>query len=402
MIIKKFQATTEQEAILLANEELGKEAIIMNIKTVKPKGLRKLFQKEFVEVTAAMDDTVTVDNEKIISKIRQIQESQKIEQKEEMAWKKNILEEPVEEKEQDTTAIEEKLNSLQLLLEKQVKEEKEVEQQTKQNEKEEEKHSTYVELVYQQLISNEMDETYAKQLIKEVEKSFNKETSIGNVLASVYQKIVLKLGQTKTITLTEGTTKFIFFIGPTGVGKTTTIAKIASSFKLGKKAKVALVTSDTYRIAAVEQLRTYANILGIPIKVVYSGRELKEVKQEFEGYDLVFIDTAGRSHKNREQRDDLEELLAAIPEEEKETYLVLSATTKYKDLLKITNVYKELTDYNLIFTKLDETICYGNIYNIKMVTGVPLSYTTYGQNVPDDIGRLDAQDIAKQLLGRNE
>lgn len=402
MIIKKFQATTEQEAILLANEELGKEAIIMNIKTVKPKGLRKLFQKEFVEVTAAMDDTVKVDNEDMINKIRQIQESQRIEQKEEVAWRKNILEEPEEVKKQDTTAIEEKLNSLQLLLERQVKEKEEMEQQLKQNEKEEKKHSTCVDLVYQQLINNEMDEKYAKQLIEEIEKSFNKETSIDNVLASVYQKIVLKLGQARTITLTEGGTKFIFFIGPTGVGKTTTIAKIASSFKLGKKAKVALVTSDTYRIAAVEQLRTYANILGIPIKVVYSGQELEEAKQEFEGYDLVFVDTAGRSHKNREQRDDLDELLAAIPEEERETYLVLSATTKYKDLLKITDVYKEITDYSLIFTKLDETTCYGNIYNIKMLTGVPLSYTTYGQNVPDDIGHLDAQDIAKQLLGRNE
>ena len=219
-----------------------------------------------------------------------------------------------------------------------------------------------------------------------------------NILSSIYQKIVLKLGQPKMITMGEKTPKFVFFIGPTGVGKTTTIAKIASKFKMNEKAKVAFLTADTYRIAAVEQLRTYGNILSIPLKVVYTEEELKQAKDEFSEFDLVFVDTAGRSHRNKEQRDDIEALINVIPEEEREVYLVLSATTKYRDLVKITEAYSEIINYNLIFTKLDETTSIGNLFNVHMLTEAPLSYATYGQNVPDDIARIDAQSIAKQLL----
>lgn len=218
------------------------------------------------------------------------------------------------------------------------------------------------------------------------------------ILASVYQKIVLKLGQPRTIELTGKSPKFIFFIGPTGVGKTTTIAKIASKYKVEEKAKIAFLTADTYRIAAVDQLRTYANILGIPLKVIYTADELNQATEEFSDYDMVFVDTAGRSHRNKEQRDDLEQLINVIPEDRREIYLVLSATTKYLDLIKITEAYSEITNYNLIFTKLDETGSIGNILNIRLLTNAPLSYATYGQNVPDDISKVDAQSIAKQLL----
>ena len=401
MIIKKFQAGTETEAIMLAKDELGKDAIVTNIKTVKPKGLYRFFKKPTVEVTAVVDDNENYGNDKMLARIKEIQQ-------------KSVTEAAVENKapevkkeEVKTTAIEERLNNLQALLESQLKnKEKEEEKQDENKEDSEEPlrntNITCLQLIYNQLIRNEVDEKYANQVISEIEKSLSKEAALDNVLASVYQKLVLKIGQPKTIHLEEGKAKFIFFIGPTGVGKTTTIAKIASSLKLKKKAKVALITSDTYRIAAVEQLKTYANILGLPLKVVYTGEEIEEAKKEFADYDVVLVDTAGRSHKNREQRDDMEKLLLSVPEEEKETYLVLSATTKYNDLIKISETYKDLADYSLIFTKLDETSCIGNLFNIHMYTGAPLSYYTWGQNVPDDIGRIEAQDIAKQLLGGND
>ena len=218
-----------------------------------------------------------------------------------------------------------------------------------------------------------------------------------NILASIYQKIILKLGQPKMISVDGVTPKFIFFIGPTGVGKTTTIAKIASKYKVNEKLKVAFLTADTYRVAAVEQLRTYANILGIPLKVIYSEDEMRLAKEEFADYDLIFVDTAGRSHRSKEQRDDIESMVDVIPEEEREIYLVLSATTKYRDLIKITEAYSEIINYNLIFTKLDETGTIGNLFNIRMLTEAPLSYATFGQNVPDDITRIDPQNIAKQF-----
>ena len=159
-----------------------------------------------------------------------------------------------------------------------------------------------------------------------------------------------------------------------------------------------LLTADTYRIAAVEQLRTYANILGIPLSVVYSASEIEEARKELDRYEVVLVDTAGRSDKNKEQIAELKRLLNAIPDEDREVYLVLSATTKYNDLTRITDVYKNVARYKLIFTKVDETGTIGNIYNILMYTGADLSYMTFGQNVPDDIGAADTQAIAKQLL----
>lgn len=373
---------------MLAKDELGKDAIVMNIKTVSPKGIYKLFRKPLVEVTAAIDDNVSYKYDKEPQLRKQ-------------TFPDIIYDESPDEIESETVketfAIEEKLNNLQSLLEKQM-EEKEENLKSNQANQAVNKNLACIQLIYNQLIGNEVDEKYANQIMKEIEGTLKRDASMDNILSSIYQKIVLKLGQPKTITLNKNLPKFVFFIGPTGVGKTTTIAKIASKLKVEEKAKIAFITSDTYRIAAVEQLRTYATILGIPLKVIYSVEDIQESKKEFADFDIVFVDTAGRSHKNKEQRDDIENLINSIPEDERETYLVLSATTKYKDLIRITESYSEMANYNLIFTKLDETISVGNLFNIKMLTNAPLSYATFGQDVPDDIESIDAQRIAKQLL----
>ena len=385
MIIKKFQANTETEAILSAKNGLGKDAIVMNIKKISPRGLFKLFRKSMVEVTAAIDEYQPQPEMKVIEP--------------------KVSQRVYEEVAKDKNAIEERLNDLQKLLAKQlIQSEKTSSKEVNVKEAlEEENHNiTCLRLIYNQLIKNDVDEKYANQIIGEIEPTLKKDASVDNILASFYQKIILKLGQPKTLEYSENTTKYVFFIGPTGVGKTTTIAKIASSIKVGKKGKVALVTSDTYRIAAVEQLRTYANILNVPLHVIYSEAEMEQVKENFKGYEVVLVDTAGRSHKLKEQRDDIEKLIKSIPKEDRETYLVLSATTKYRDLVKIAEAYSDISEFKLIFTKLDETNSIGNIFNIRMLTNAPLSYATFGQNVPDDISKIDAQDIAKQLLGGNE
>ncbi|MDF2800166.1 MAG: hypothetical protein K0S61_69 [Anaerocolumna sp.] len=410
MIIKKFQAQTETEAIVLAKNELGKDAIVMNIKTISPKGIYRLFKKPLVEVTAAIDDTSATVSEKSdnnFNQERHFSTSGVVYDNilNNVLDKKKIVAETINKVKDDAkeeTAIEKKLNALQALLEKQLEEKKSEDMATMEKDMKEEQNKPYLDLVYNQLLKNEVDKNYVSQIINELENKFNKDTPIDNVLSNVYQKIILKLGQPKAIELKADVTKFVFFIGPTGVGKTTTIAKIASDFKLNKKVKVAMLTSDTYRIAAVEQLRTYANILGIPMQVIYTEAEIEKAREDFSDYDLVLVDTAGRSHKNLEQRDDLDRLINTIPKEDREIYLVLSATTKYKDLIRITESYSDFTDYRLIFTKLDETISIGNIFNIKMHTNADLSYTTYGQNVPDDINKIDTQETAKKLLGGND
>lgn len=384
MIIKKYEAETENDAIMMAKEELGGGAVIMNIRTTKPKGIFKLFRKPLVEVTAAVDEK-TPENPVPAPK-----------PKREPAPNKVVKEEPVVK-----PVEEKKLDTLAEIIEKQISSEGSLkEQESKKIEQEKEQRSEKVRtLLYNQFLRNEVDEKYAHMLVEDVTMPSEKEEALDAVLANVYQRIVLKLGQPQVIKLNQKKPRICFFIGSTGVGKTTTIAKIASLFKLEKKAKVALVTSDTYRIAAVEQLKTYANILSLPIRVVYTPVEMEQAVKDYADYDLVLVDTAGRSPKNAQQMDELADLLSSVPVEQREVYLVLSATTKYKDLKQIVSIYRDISDYRIVFTKLDETSCYGNILNIRLDTNAALSYVTCGQIVPDDLGMLNAQAIAKQLLG---
>jgi len=394
MLIKKFQAASEQEALQLAKQELGKDVIITHIKKISPRGISRLFKKPVVEITAAVDEDNFYEKKSAFQALA----AESIRQEQQ---KRNVIAEPrMEIAEEKHTSIEQRLDSLQTMLEKQLKEQSSTVVEKPGPRAEEQNASMIcVQMIYNQLISNEVEEVHANKIISEIEQSIKPDASVDNVLSTIYQKLVLKLGQTKTLEVEEGQTKYVFFIGPTGVGKTTTIAKLASYLKLKKNARVALFTADTYRIAAVEQLRSYASILNIPLKVIYSEAEMQEAMEDFKGYDIVMIDTAGRSHRSLEQRDDIERLISSVPEEQRDIYLVVSATTKYKDLVKITETYSEISKYNIIFTKLDETGCLGNILNIKMLTGAPLSYTTFGQNVPDDISKINPQTIAKQLLG---
>jgi flagellar biosynthesis protein FlhF len=259
-----------------------------------------------------------------------------------------------------------------------------------------------VQILYRTLLQNEVNEKYTNQIIDEIEKFIRPGNGVDIILSSVYQKLILRFGQPKTIELGGPKPHVLFFIGPTGVGKTTTIAKIASRYKMEYGKRVAFITADTYRIAATEQLQVYANILDAPMLVVYSKDEINASIEQLSECDLVFVDTAGFSHRNDAQRQDIKNLIDTVGEEfEKEVYLVLSATTKYKDLLDIVDIYKGLANYKLIFTKLDETTTYGNLLNVKLYSGADLSYTTYGQNVPDDIEVFDTQKIVKQLLGGN-
>lgn len=421
MIIKKFQANSETEAIMLAKADLGKDAIVMNIKTIKPKGIFSIFRKTKVEVTAAVDEVTDKDKQSENEKKKSNASTQfnaKIDEKLHPETKKETPEN------KETRELEEKLNSLAMLLEQQLESQKTVsskpekkdvknkkEDKTDKAEPQEEEtkdevsektslKSKSIDLIIEQLTNNEVSYQYAKQIMDEITGTGSVRT-LDDMLACVYQKIILKLGQTKPIAYEKNDKKpkIIFFMGPTGVGKTTTIAKLSSKLMLDEKKNIAIFTADTYRIAAVEQIKTYANILSIPVEVVYEAKDLKKLFPKYKDRDYILVDTAGRSHKNKEQVDDLKELFNAFAEYDIQTYLVLSATTKYKDLQRITELYKDISEYSLIFTKLDETDAIGNVLNLKLDTGMPLSYISYGQNVPDDIEVMNPQTIAKQVLG---
>jgi flagellar biosynthesis GTPase FlhF len=186
------------------------------------------------------------------------------------------------------------------------------------------------------------------------------------------------------------------FIGPTGVGKTTTIAKLSADFILNKNARVSLISADTYRIAAVEQLRTYADILDIDLGVVYNPEDMREQLSAASGVDVVLIDTAGRSHRHGENMAELKALLESA--EICHKYLVLSLTTKFEDMVEIVETFSDISDFNIIFTKLDETKTVGSVLNLCYHTGKTVSYITFGQNVPNDIRVLQPEEIARLIL----
>jgi flagellar biosynthesis protein FlhF len=192
--------------------------------------------------------------------------------------------------------------------------------------------------------------------------------------------------------------KVISFIGPTGVGKTTTMAKVAAYFTLEKNKKVALMTADTYRIAAVEQLRTYSNIIDIPFAVCYQSTKLESMlNNQFSDCDLVLIDTPGSSWKNELQLEELREYTSH--EFIDEVHLLLSLNTKSSDLYNIIDKFSPLEPDKIIFTKLDETTSYGDIINIKENYQLPFSYLTYGQDVPEDISTAEAENLFDYIFG---
>lgn len=396
---------------------MGGSVVIMNVREIKPKGLFRTFKSSTYEVTAAKEEKEQYVNAQPAIKAP-------LKQHENINYAADEkIQLPIQEKHAPeaprvavpqtvTDAIqsgikewelEEKLESLQNMLEKNLQGEntnatiKFSADTTGQSEG-----FRCMKMIYEKLLENEVDEKYVNQIMDDVERVIRTSSSMDVVLSSVYQKMILKFGQPAGIELppVQGQPKIIFFIGPTGVGKTTTIAKIASKFKVDMGRKVAFMTADTYRIAAAEQLRIYANILNTPLSIIYSTDELDAAIGCVQDHDLVLVDTAGFSHKNKEQRENVTRLVESVDGKyEKEVYLVLSATTKYRDLLDIVDIYKDISDYKIIFTKLDETTTYGNLLNVRMYSGAELSYVTTGQNVPDDMEIFDTQKVVKQLLG---
>ncbi len=191
--------------------------------------------------------------------------------------------------------------------------------------------------------------------------------------------------------------KVIIVIGPTGVGKTTTLAKLAANMVLTEKKKVGLITSDTYRIAAVEQLKTYSEIIGVPLSIIYTPGEISGAIENYGDKDIILVDTAGRSHKDKYQLMELKTLIKSSIDYE--VYMVISATTKFSDCIEIIKNYSFLDDYKLLFTKLDETSAFGVIANVAYITKKPVSYITTGQSVPDDIEIADNSKLINCILG---
>jgi len=380
MKIRRYIANTAQEAILKVKMDLGSEALILNTRKVKKKGLARFFSKPMVEVLAAIDEYNVKGTEDNTGNSRN---------------KNNY-----DEKEDKIANLENKITNIENILQKlslQLKGGEKPVKQVSTNDKAQNA-AKLSDAFYNRLIKNEVDHDIARRIIDCVIEKVGVTGGVNEMSAQLVSVISGLLGKPETINPTKpGKPVVVVFVGPTGVGKTTTLAKIAANYLLNQNKSIGLITADTYRIAAVEQLKTYAEILGIPVTVVYTAAEIKEAVAKYSDKDLVLIDTAGRSHRNRAHFEELKSMITASNADE--VYLVLSATTSSRNCREILESYSFLKDYKLIFTKTDEAPVLGIILNVRCLTGKSLSYITTGQSVPDDIEIANIEKITKNLIG---
>lgn len=253
-------------------------------------------------------------------------------------------------------------------------------------------------MLYKRLIEAEIKPLIAEDLIKEMKEKSGADQRVEKNFISVLRNHFTVSGPIAE-KQTDGPC-VIAFVGPTGAGKTTSLAKLAAHYCLEREKRVSIVTADTYRIAAIEQIRAFADIVNIGLQVVFSSEEVEDALRTCEHDDFVFVDTAGRSQRNTEHMRELDQLLKAISPHE--THLVLSATTKDSDLLDVISRYRDYGVGRLLFTKLDETVQVGNIFNVSYKTELPVSFFSVGQSVPDDIELAQASRFVQLLWERSK
>ena len=256
--------------------------------------------------------------------------------------------------------------------------------------------------IYTGLIDAEIDEDLARDLVFRIkhDQRAGQPRDLAAAQAHLQRIVEADFKCARPIAVTPGRRKVVALVGPTGVGKTTTIAKLAANFRLRDGIKMGLVTVDTYRIAAVEQLRTYAEIIDLPMKVVTGPRDMRRALDELAGLDLVLIDTAGRSPRDELKIQELKTLLAEA--EVDEVQLVLSMVASPQNLQSTAEKFAVANTTSLILTKLDEAAGMSNLLAVARNIPLPISYVTTGQNVPDDIEAATTHRMAGLVLGREK
>ncbi|HYG58263.1 MAG TPA: flagellar biosynthesis protein FlhF, partial [Symbiobacteriaceae bacterium] len=249
--------------------------------------------------------------------------------------------------------------------------------------------------LYGSLTAGGVEEPAAQALVGRIRSMIQAGAgTVADAKSMAFQLIRSELSSVKTL---GGSGKVVALVGPTGVGKTTTLAKLAAHLALQQRKRIALLTADTYRIAAVEQLRTYSEIIGVPLEVVYEPAEVASALARHSNCDLILVDTAGRSPRNAAHMDELRAYMDAL--NPSETYLALSLTSSFRDAVNVVEHYLPLGFEEFLFTKWDEAAAPGLIYSIVHKYKRPLSYVTTGQNVPDDIEVANPDTITRAILG---
>lgn len=252
--------------------------------------------------------------------------------------------------------------------------------------------------VYTSLIDRDVHESIASGLVCQLRDELSRaDLADGSRIASRLKELVRAcLNVTGPIVCETGRCKIVALVGPTGAGKTATVAKLAANFKLRQRLRVGLLSVDTYRIAAVEQLRTYAEIIDVPFKVAASPREMAAAVSELGNLDLILVDTVGRSPRDEIRINELKTYLNEAGD--CESHLVLPAPASCNNLLAAVGRFGTIGATRLVFTKLDEATTLGGVLTAAARSGQPISYLTTGQDVPEYIEIADADELASRIV----
>lgn len=346
MIIKRYIVDNMNEAMIKIRYELGSDAVIVSQRKVKQKGFTGIFKSKKIEVTAAVDD-----------KTKKISNTE------------------------DNNDVKKEIEELKSMVQN-------LTVQKDQKSKREPKNKTKQMLIEKDIPAEIVEDIYSKLILKYPDKKVNAKSAESEIKNLLCEIIKTQPGITGRIQV---------LVGPTGVGKTTTIAKLAGINTLYKNKRVGLITLDTYRIGAVEQLKTYAEILGVDFGVVITTKDIPDVIDKMKNCDLIFVDTTGRSSKNIMQVSEIRKFVEDFNPDM--VHLVLSMTTKQKDIIDIINSYKIVNFDSLILTKVDETDVCGPVLTAVYNSNVPISYVSTGQNVPQDIEEANAEKLVDMIMG---
>ncbi|MCA1009252.1 flagellar biosynthesis protein FlhF [Halobacillus halophilus] len=362
MKVKKFQAVTMADVMKKVKSELGTEAVVLNTKTVKARGLFRRFKKDLIEVIAAVDPPAPVQRKVKSSK------STKALSSNESAPLSN-------------EAIMNELRQLRSMME---------------SKNDHSPGTGKFSAWYEHLIAQELDPDLARSIVQSIDqKKWPDNTGQKEGMERLLTAQIKKHLNPYPFGHKHLSNTFVHLVGPTGVGKTTTAAKLAADAVLNQKLNVAFITTDTYRIAAIDQLKTYAKILNVPLEVAYNLEDYEQAIEKYKDFDLVLVDTAGRNYLQTSYIEELNQLLKF--DDTSETFLVLSLTSKYPDMNSIYEKFQDIPISKIIFTKEDETSTYGSAINLLVRHKLGVAYLTNGQNVPDDIEEASPEIMARKV-----
>lgn len=365
MEIKSYRAKSVQEALAMVRADLGPDAAVLHTRELPPGMMRLLGATRQVEVIA------TAEAEQVPSRLPETTEPHP-------AARPAIVE---PRRRFRTTLAASATGGMNLLPEAEAGA------------------RDAVSCLYQRLLAQQwprdLADEYLQRLLRVVgDHEFDNEYLLQARLARLVED---ELSKCRPIETQLGRCRTVALVGPTGVGKTTTIAKLAANFRIRQRKRVGLVTVDTFRVAAVDQLRSYADIIDLPMEIASTPEDLRRACQAMSGLDLILIDTAGRSPRDAGQLQQLRQVLAASNVDE--IHLVLSTVSSTTTLIKAAELFSTVGVSSIVLTKLDEAHGLGNVFSLAKSCPVPFSYLTHGQNVPADIAPAERGRLARALVG---